>query len=189
MHDPMPRRDDPTRDEPARDDQARIDQALRRHLERADPATGLANRLVLVEVLRSLAEPPVPAELVPAIVLAASEFARPNAFARHEERSAVLREIGAFVADSMPEGAIAASITDGVIVILVPGGSAAKVSAAAARLRALWLRRAWEPRSIARPTISVQVRPLPVRASEGGWLDRLVEASLDLDSVRGGRAA
>lgn len=189
MHDPQPRRDDPTRVEPARDDQARIDQALRRHLERADPATGIANRLVLVEVLRSLAEPPVPAELVPAIVLAASEFARPNAFARHEDRGAVLREIGGFVADSLPEGAIAASITDGVVVILVPGGTAARVSAAAARLRALWLRRGWAPRSVGRPTISVQVRPIPVRASEGGWLDRLVEASLDLDSLRADRAA
>ena len=156
-------------------DSNRVDAALRRHLERSDPATGLANRLVLVELLRSLAAPPIPEELVAGVTVVAEEVLRPGTLGRNADRDAVLAEFGRFIAEAAPEGAVAAAIADGVVLVVLPGRSAARSQAVAARMRALWLRRAWSLRGIGRPTLAVQVQPIPASAYTGGWLDRLVD--------------
>jgi GGDEF domain-containing protein len=153
----------------------RVEAALRRHLERSDPSTGLANRLVLVELLRNLAAPPEPHELVAGVTVVAEEVLRPGTLGRLADRDAVLAEFGRFIVEASPEGAVASAIAEGVVLIALPGRSAPRALAVAARLRALWLRRAWELRGIGRPTLSVQVKPIPASAYTGGWLDRLVE--------------
>jgi GGDEF domain-containing protein len=153
----------------------RVEAALRRHLERSDPGTGLANRLVLVELLRTLSAPPTPHELVAGVIVVTEEVLRPGTLGRVADRSAVLAEFGRFIGEAAPEGAVATAIADGVVLIALPGRSAPRAQAVAARLRALWLRRAWSLRGIGRPTLSVQVKPIPASAYSGGWLDRLVE--------------
>lgn len=153
----------------------RVDAALRRHLERSDPATGLANRLVLVELLRSLAAPPIPEELVAGVTVVAEEALRPGTLGRNADRVAVLAEFGRFIAEAAPEGSVAASVADGVVLVVLPGRSSPRAQAVAARLRALWLRRAWSLRGIGRPTLVVNVQPIPASAYTGGWLDRLVD--------------
>lgn len=148
---------------------------MRRHLERSDPATGLANRLVLVELLRTLSAPPTPHELVAGVTVVAEEILRPGTLGRVSDRAAVLAEFGRFVGEALPEGAVVSAIAEGVVLIALPGRSAPRAQAVAARLRALWLRRAWSLRGIGRPTLSVQVKPIPASAYSGGWLDRLVD--------------
>lgn len=162
---------------PSGDDAAshRVDAALRRHLERSDPATGLANRLVLVELLRSLAAPPIPEELVAGVTVVAEEVLRPGTLGRIADRAAVLAEFGRFIAEAAPEGAVATAIAEGVVLVVLPGRSSPRAQAVAARLRALWLRRAWSLRGIGRPTLAVNVQPIPASAYTGGWLDRLVD--------------
>lgn len=153
----------------------RTEQALRRHLERTDPATGLANRLVLVELLRSVAAPPSPQELVPGVLIGVDDLLRQGGLGRNSDRLEVLAELGRFIAEALPEGAIAAAIAEGVILVLFPGRPMSRAQAAGARMRALWLRRGWAVRTIGRPSLSVEVTPVPVAAVGGGWLDRLVE--------------
>ncbi len=179
MHHPRPS-STPHSDDPS------VDGALRRHLVRTDPDSGLGNRLMLVEVLRSLASPPEPAELVHGLVASLSALHHALPAGRADDRSATLREFGAFLREASPEGAIAASIGDGVALVLLPRRSAAAVQAAAARIRALWLRRAWPLRSVARPLLTVRIQPVPTGACEHVWMDRLCrEASVG----RGGRGA
>lgn len=153
----------------------RFDAALRRHLERSDPATGLANRLVLVELLRSLAAPPIPEELISGVTIVAEDVLRPGTLGRVADRAAVLAEFGRFVAEASPEGAVASAIADGVVLLALPGRASPRAQAVAARVRALWLRRGWSLRGIGRPTLAVEVRPIPAAAYSGGWLDRLVD--------------
>lgn len=167
--------DDPIRidsDEPGNPDM--VDSAMRRHLVRTDPATGLANRLVLVELLRGLAMPPVPHELVGGVTLAIDEVLCDSNPARRRDRATTLGEFGRFVTESAPEGAIAASIADGLVLMVLPNAADAKVRAVAARCRALWMRRRWSPRGLPRPRMRIQAKNVPTAATEGGWFDSLL---------------
>ena len=130
---------------------------------------------MLVELLRSLAAPPIPEELVAGVTVVAEEVLRPGTLGRNADRVAVLAEFGRFVAEAAPEGSVAASVADGVVLVVLPGRSSSRSQAVAARMRALWLRRAWNLRGIGRPTLAVQVQPIPASAYSGGWLDRLVD--------------
>lgn len=171
---------------PRHSDDASVDGAIRHHLVRTDPDTGLGNRLMLVEVLRSLATPPEPAEMVHGLVASLSDLHQTLPAGRVADRSAAFREFGGFLREALPEGAIAASVGEGVAVVLLPRRPPAAVQAAAARVRALWLRRAWPLRSVARPLLSVRVQPIPTAACENGWMDRLCR---DAGSGRSGRGA
>lgn len=178
MHDSRP-------PSPPHSDAASVDGAIRRHLVRTDPDTGLGNRLLITEVLRSLAAPPEPSELVHGLVASLSDLHLALPPGRSGERASTLREFGAFLREALPEGAIAGSIGEGVAVILLPNRTAASVQAAAARVRSLWLRRAWTIRSIARPVMTVRIQPVPTQAAESGWMDRICREVSGPRSSRG----
>jgi GGDEF domain-containing protein len=161
-----------------------VDAALRHHLCRTDPATGLANRLVLVELLRSLAMPPMPHELVGGVTIAVDDLVAAPATERRRDRETLLRELGAFVRESAPEHAIAASVVDGLVLILFPELSEAKIRAVAARSRALWMRRPWTHRGMPRPRVAIAAISVPVAGASGGWFDALHAACRDLASRR-----
>ena len=152
-----------------------VDAAMRRHLVRTDPATGLANRLVLVELLRSLAMPPEPHEMVGGVTVAVEDLLAPAPLSRRADVATLLEEFGRFVADAAPEGGIAASIADGLVLLVLPGRTGPSVQAVAARLRALWMRRAWGVRRMPRPVLTITPRTVPMAAVGGGWLDDLVQ--------------
>lgn len=152
-----------------------VDVAMRRHLARTDPATGLANRLVLVELLRGLALPPEPHEMVGGVTLAVEDLLRSAPPSRRADVAEVLAELGCFVADAAPEGAVAAAIADGLVLVVLPDRAGAAVQAVAARLRALWMRRAWMVRGMPRPSLRITPRTVPMVAVSGGWLDELLD--------------
>jgi GGDEF domain-containing protein len=151
----------------------RVDGAVRRHLERSDPETGLGNRLLLVEVLRSLAEPPEPVEIVHGLLVSLSDLHHALPADRSGDRGAAMLAFGEFLKEALPEGSIAASIGDGIALVLLPHRTAVATQAVAARVRALWLRRAWTVRTLSRPGLAVQVQPVPTASHGEGWLDRI----------------
>lgn len=155
----------------------KVDAAMRHHLARTDPATGLANRLVLVELLRGMAMPPQPCEMVGGVLIAVDDLVLDPTPSRHGERASMLAALGAFVAESAPEGSIAAAVADGLVLLILPESEAPRIKAAAARLRALWMRRAWPHRRIARPRVSIRAMDVPTAATANGWFDGLLAES------------